>query len=123
MYHVRISLIISEPCMMRRDSAPPEADKLLPFPDSAGRRLRRALAALDTALAGQREAVAGLRHQLGQLNDALRNLDNSASALRDRLGQAATEAARAGRSSRELMLTARAWESMARHAEGNPAAH
>jgi hypothetical protein len=65
---------------------------LIPFPDTPERRLRRALGALDAALAEQRSAVAHFRAQIGDLRNAVTNLDGSALALKVTLASAAQDA-------------------------------
>ena len=79
---------------------------LIPFPDTPERRLRRALGALDAALAEQRGAVAAFRAQIGALRAAVAQLDGSTQALRGTLADAAEDAARAQAASRELLATA-----------------
>ncbi|WP_368414030.1 hypothetical protein [Falsiroseomonas sp.] len=79
---------------------------LLPFPDPPERRLRRALGALDAALAEQRGAVAQFRAQLGALRQTVAQLDGSTQALRGRLAGAAQDAARAQGAARDLLVTA-----------------
>lgn len=82
------------------------AAALLAFPDTTERRLRRALRALDAALAEQRQAVAGLRGQLGALSDAVIGLGNSAQTLHGSLAEAAAETEKARSAARELTATA-----------------
>jgi hypothetical protein len=79
---------------------------LIPFPDTPERRLRRALGALDTALAAQRSAVAAFRAQIGDLRNAVTNLDGSAQALKVTLASAAQDADHAQAAARELLVTA-----------------
>ena len=79
---------------------------LLPFPDTPERRLRRALGALDAALAEQRSAVAQFRAQIGDLRNAVTNLDGSAQALKVTLASAAQDADHAQAAARELLVTA-----------------
>jgi len=55
---------------------PPTAE-ILPFPEKPEDRLRRALHALDRALAEQGAAVAGLRRELGALSGAVAELGGS----------------------------------------------
>lgn len=89
-------------------SAAPDSPgpRLLPFPDTPERRLRRALGALDAALAEQRNAVAEFRAQIDGLRDAVAKLDGSTHALRGSLAGAAENTARAQAAARELMVTA-----------------
>ena len=79
---------------------------LLPFPDTPERRLRRALGALDAALAEQRSAVAEFRAQIEGLRTTVAKLDGSTHVLRGALASAAEDAARAQAVARELMVTA-----------------
>jgi hypothetical protein len=93
----------------------PAADAtLLPFPDSGDRRLRRALRALDVALAEQRSALAEFRGRLGELRGAMAGLEGSAEGLRGALDDAATETARANAAARDLAATAALMEQIAR---------
>jgi signal transduction histidine kinase len=50
---------------------------ILPFPEKPEDRLRRALRALDVALAEQGAAIAGLRRELGTLSGAVQGLGDS----------------------------------------------
>jgi hypothetical protein len=79
---------------------------LIPFPDTPERRLRRALGALDAALAAQRSAVADFRAQIEVLRDEVTKLDGSARALTVSLACAAEDTVRAQAASRALILTA-----------------
>jgi hypothetical protein len=79
---------------------------LVTFPDTPERRLRRALVALDAALAEQRSAVAEFRAQIGALRDTVARLDGSACALGTTLASAAQSADRAQAAARELVVTA-----------------
>ncbi len=79
---------------------------LVSFPDTPERRLRRALGALDSALAGQRNAVAEFRAQIEGLRDTVARLDGSAGALGTRLAKAAQDADRAQAAARALVVTA-----------------
>lgn len=79
---------------------------LLPFPDTPERRLRRALGALDAALAAQRSAVGQFRAQIGELRDTMAKLDGRAHALKASLTSAAQDADRAQAAARDLVLTA-----------------
>lgn len=94
--------------------AGPADAALLSFPDSAERRLRRALRALDTALAEQRSALAEFRSRLGDLQGAVAGLDGSAQGLCGALDQAAAETARAKAAARDLAATAALMEHIAR---------
>lgn len=87
--------------------------RLLAFPDTPEHRLRRALGALDAALAEQRSAVAEFRAQIDGLRDAVAKLDGSAHALRGSLAGAADNTARAQAAARELMVTAAKLEQVA----------
>ena len=96
-------------------TAPDSPDPgLLPFPDTAERRLRRALGALDAALAEQRGAMAAFRVQIGALRAAVAQLDGSTQALRGTLADAAEDAARAQAASRDLLATAARLEQTAK---------
>jgi uncharacterized coiled-coil protein SlyX len=88
--------------------------ELIAFPDTPERRLRRALAALDVALAEQRSAIAEFRSQLGDLQGSVVQLDGSARALRGALAGAAEDAARAQATARELVANADRFERVAR---------
>jgi hypothetical protein len=90
------------------------AGQVISFPDTADRRLRRALLSLDVALAGQRAAVAELRAQLGALDQAVDGLGSSAVALQGSLAGAAAENARAAAAARELQATADIMDSLVR---------
>jgi len=79
---------------------------LVPFPDTPERRLRRALGALDAALAAQRSAVAAFRAQIGELRDTVAKLDGGARALTVSLASAAQDADHAQAASRALLATA-----------------
>ena len=101
--------------MTSPDSTPAPADAaLLAFPDTAERRLRRALRALDTALAEQRSALAEFRSRLGDLQGAVAGLGSSARGLRGALDEAAAETARANTAARELAATAALMDQLAR---------
>jgi ABC-type transporter Mla subunit MlaD len=95
--------------MTETDAAP----RLLAFPDSADRRLRRALRGLDAALEEQRAAIGAFRAEMGRLQGALDGLGASAAALRGNLGEAAADAARANQAAQELAATAEAMERLA----------
>jgi hypothetical protein len=84
------------------------AAAILAFPDRPGDRLRRALRALDAALAEQRLAVAGLRLELGSLAEATTGLEGSLGIYRLALDQAAAETALAVAAARHLEGTAAA---------------
>jgi len=79
---------------------------LVPFPDTPERRLRRALGALDGALAEQRSAVAEFRAQIEGLRTTVATLEGSARVLRGALASAAEDAARAQAAARTLVITA-----------------
>jgi hypothetical protein len=97
--------------MSAADGRPEPA--LLAFPDTAERRLRRALGALDVALAEQRSAIAHFRAQLGDLQSSVVQLDGSARALRGALAGAAEDAARAQATARDLVANAERFEQVA----------
>ena len=97
-----------------QDIAAPDA-QLLAFPDTAERRLRRALRALDAALDEQRSAVALFRAQLDQLKGAVGRLGDSAQGLGGALAETAAETARAQAAAQQLVATAEAMEHVARH--------
>jgi septal ring factor EnvC (AmiA/AmiB activator) len=92
----------------------PDAE-LLAFPDTDERRLRRALRALDTALAEQRQSVAEFRAQLSALKGAVDQLGCSAQGLTVALADAAGEASRAQAAAEQLVATAEAMEQATRH--------
>lgn len=96
------------------DIAAPDA-QLLAFPDTAERRLRRALRALDDALEDQRSAVALFRAQLDELKAAVGRLGTSAQGLNGTLAETAAETARAQAAAQQLVATAEAMEHVARH--------
>jgi hypothetical protein len=73
------------------------------FPDTADRRLRRALTQLNRALDEQRAAVAAFRLQIAALGGAVGGLDTRAQSLRSALEIAAVETASAEARSRELL--------------------
>lgn len=100
--------------MMIDDVATGPTARLIPYPDTTERRLRRALRQLDAALADQRRAVAGLRVQLGALGGAVSALTGKAETLRDALAGAAAENARAHAASLVLLTTAERLEGAAR---------
>lgn len=79
---------------------------LVPFPDTPERRLRRALGALDAALAEQRSAVAEFRAQIEGLRITVAKLDGSTHVVRGALASAAEDATRAQTASRDLLATA-----------------
>jgi septal ring factor EnvC (AmiA/AmiB activator) len=93
---------------------PNHAATLLAFPDTAERRLRRALHALDTALDEQRAAVAGFRGQLAELRDAVGGLGASAGELRSQIDEAAAEVAAASRAAQDLHAAAAMMDALAR---------
>jgi ABC-type transporter Mla subunit MlaD len=84
--------------------------ELLAFPDTDERRLRRALRALDTALAEQRQSVAQFRAQLSALKGAVDRLGGSAQDLNLALADAAGEASRARAAAQQLAATAEAMD-------------
>lgn len=92
----------------------PDAE-LLAFPDTDERRLRRALRALDAALAEQRQSVAEFRAQLSALKGAVDQLGCSAQDLTVALADAADEASRAQAAAEQLAATAEAMEQATRH--------
>jgi predicted RNase H-like nuclease (RuvC/YqgF family) len=92
----------------------PAAAKLILYPDSTERRLRRALRQLDAALSDQRQAVARFRAEIGALNGAVVRLAEGAESLRGALAGAAAETARAQAASRELLATAEKLDAAAR---------
>jgi hypothetical protein len=101
--------------MTRVESSTPAPDaRLLPFPDTAARRLRCALRQLDAAMSDQKAAVAALRGHLAELNGALAGLSDRAESLKGALGGAAAEARKAQLASRELLATAEMMERIAR---------
>jgi transposase len=84
--------------------------ELVAFPDTPERRLRRALRALDQALAQQRSAVTALRGELAALGQAVAGLQGSTQGLRGALDGAAADCAKARAASLELMKTAEMME-------------
>lgn len=106
---------------MPDDLPPPEQTaghpdaELLAFPDTDERRLRRALRALDAALAEQRQSVAEFRAQLTALKGAVGQLGTSAQDLTSALADAAGEASRAQAAALQLAATADAMEQATRH--------
>jgi ABC-type transporter Mla subunit MlaD len=86
----------------------PATAAILAFPDTADRKLRRALTQLNRALDEQRDAVAAFRAQLAALNGVAAELGSNAEALRGALDEAAAETAFAEARSRELLAQA-AW--------------
>lgn len=95
-------------------AAAPDA-QLLAFPDTPERRLRRALRALDAALAEQRSAVALFRAQLDELKGAVGRLGTSTRDLSGALADAAADTARAQAAAQQLVVTAEAMEHATRH--------
>lgn len=95
--------------------------RVVPFPDTDHRRLRRALGNLNRALDEQRDAVAALRAQLAALNGALASLDSRGQPLIAALGQAATDTATAEAASRAVLAMAHMVDGRA-SAEAGPAA-
>jgi chromosome segregation ATPase len=83
---------------------------LLPYPDTAERRLRRALHQLEAALAEQRAAVGAFRTELCALQHAMAGLDGSARALGRTLDEAAAETAAAREAAQRLERSAAALE-------------
>jgi peptidoglycan hydrolase CwlO-like protein len=92
----------------------PLPGSVVAFPDTADRRLRRALSQLNRALDEQRDAVAAFRAQLAALNGAVAGLGSNAEALRGALDVAAAETAFAEARSRELLAQAGRVEGFAR---------
>ena len=74
-----------------RAPAPPAIDR--DAEAEAQARLRRALAALDAALAEQREAVASWRNAIGGLQASMTNLGSSVQTYRARLDSLAVQVA------------------------------
>lgn len=83
----------------------PVAD-ILPFPERPEDRLRRALRALDAALAEQSAAVAGLRRELGALSGAVEGLGNSLQAYSRGLAETQEAVLGAHAEARRLEATA-----------------
>lgn len=79
---------------------------ILPFPEKPEDRLRRALRALDAALAEQAAAVAGLRQELGALSGAVGSLGGSLEAYAGGLAKTQVALAEAGAQARQLEATA-----------------
>jgi ABC-type transporter Mla subunit MlaD len=86
---------------------------MLAFPDTAEKRLRRAISALNRALDEQRQAVAAFRAQMAALNGAAGALGARADALRGALDDAAAETAKAEATSRTLLALASGMEGRA----------
>ncbi|HEV7268953.1 MAG TPA: hypothetical protein VGN83_29200 [Falsiroseomonas sp.] len=99
--------------MTSQDDPATAMARLLDFPDTTERRLRRALRQLDAALAEQRQAVAEFRGRIGDLNVAVARLGERTESLRDVLAGAAVDTARAHAASRELLATAEKLEAAA----------
>jgi chromosome segregation ATPase len=99
--------------MSIQDEAAAPATRLLCYPDTTERRLRRALRQLDAALADQRHAVAEFRSRIGELNGAVARLGERTESLRGALDGAAADTARAQAASRELLATAEKMEALA----------
>lgn len=96
------------------DQAPGARDaRLLAFPDSDERRLRRALHALDAALEEQRCAVVAFRTQLASLKTAVGRLGTTAQGLCRVLAHTVAEAEAAQAAARQLVTTAEAMEQAA----------
>jgi hypothetical protein len=75
------------PFPARAHSAPPAPHLARPpAEDDATQRLKAALAALERAVAGQREAVARWRGALGELGGSMQGLNTSLRAYDTRLG-------------------------------------
>jgi uncharacterized coiled-coil protein SlyX len=96
---------------MRQDESTlaslPQGDAaILPFPNSAERRLRVALRNLEAALAEQRAAIASFRHELAALGTAVADLGDSTQALQDRLHDTAEDTALAREAALRLQTTA-----------------
>ncbi|MDB5373052.1 MAG: hypothetical protein JWP04_1694 [Belnapia sp.] len=85
------------------------------FPEKPEDRLRRALRALDAALAGQAEAVAGLRRELGALSGAVEGLGGSLQAYSHGLRDTQDALAQAGEQASRLDATADALLAATRH--------
>jgi septal ring factor EnvC (AmiA/AmiB activator) len=92
----------------------PATAAVLAFPDTADRRLRRALTQLNRALDEQRDAVAAFKAQLAALNGAVAGLGANAEALRGALDEAAAETAFAEARSRALLARTGWLEGLAR---------
>ncbi|SDB68414.1 hypothetical protein [Belnapia rosea] len=88
--------------------------EILPFPEKPEDRLRRALRALDAALAEQGVAMAGLRRELGTLSGAVQGLDRSMQAYAHTLAETQEAALSAHAEARRLEATADAMLIVAR---------
>jgi hypothetical protein len=80
--------------------------EILPFPEKPEDRLRRALRALDQALAEQGAAVAGLRRELGSLSGAVEDLGTSLQSYSRGLAEAQEGVLGAHAEARRLEATA-----------------
>jgi signal transduction histidine kinase len=80
--------------------------EILPFPEKPEDRLRRALRALDAALAEQGTAVAGLRQELGALSGAVQGLGSSLQAYSQGLAETQEAVLGAHAEARRLEATA-----------------
>lgn len=105
----------AQPAAPAPPSAEAAAPRLLAFPDTAERRLRRALRDLDAAFADQRSAIAAFRASLDALGGAVLRLDASAQGLGVALEGASAETARTRTAARDLAATAEALDQATRH--------
>jgi hypothetical protein len=106
-------LIMAGTDMGIQDDATGTAARLLLYPDTTERRLRRALRQLDAALSDQRRAVTEFRSRIGELNGVVARLGERTESLRGALAVAAADTARAQATSRELLATAEKMEAIA----------
>jgi hypothetical protein len=75
--HKRAQEVMSDPSSTSAEIIPFPVRRLPPATDSGQERLRRALAALDAAVAGQRDAVAAWRGALANLTMVVSGLGES----------------------------------------------
>ena len=94
---------------MDQDDTRDDTGQVIPFPIARTRqpnrdqdRLTAALASLESALAEQREAMAGFRASLGELGAAVHALEGGAVGLSTRLGALHRQVGTVNRSAREL---------------------
>jgi hypothetical protein len=86
---IRSASIIPFPARTTEGQPAPRPQPAAPLPvtgEDATQRLRAALAALEQAVAGQREAVARWRGALGELGGSMQGLHTSLSTYDSRLG-------------------------------------
>ena len=91
--------------MLPSTSSPAPA-AILAFPAKPEDRLRRALRALETALAEQAQAIAGLRQELGALSGAVEGLGGSLQAYSQGLAETQEALSVVGDQARQLEATA-----------------